>query len=252
MSNTSTVTPYESEGSVEVGAGSVCVAGALAVVAWLCEETPEERAVRDGLELQRGRELAGAPTAGLAAGASTRRVSTTALHVRDCESFVRTATALGYRQERLAATPAATGSPSPVLLRNQRGERIAVARNARGRVVVQTAGGPSRVKRIVRQHVVDRALEHLRSSGTGVEHRVLADGSVQIVANASGGSECRVQVQQDGRAWIDIDRVRGPGCSTMVQDLTHAMGAEVEATRRKDAFFQLPGEPTKTEVKVGR
>jgi adenylate cyclase class IV len=49
---------------------------------------------------------------------------------------------------------------------------------------------------------------------------------------------------------VDVAKVQGNRCETIVRDLANAIGAEVKQTRKKDSYFQLPGEPAKTTQRV--
>lgn len=268
MSNTSTVTPYDSRAmSAAVGVGlglaAVCVvgvaAGAIAVARWLAEETPEDRAAMDRIKGERRRERLRSRTV-TAAGTSARhelpRLNTIALHLRDAESLLRSAEKLGYQREPLVQpSPTLTEQPL-VLLRGAAGERLAIERNATDRLVVHTAGDRSRVQALVRQHTLDQAVEHLASKGMAVQTAALANGEMQILArerNASrrgGAATVKTQVRTDGTAWVDVDCIRGNRCENVVSELAQAIGGEVSSMAKKDAYFQLPGEPTKTRVRV--
>jgi hypothetical protein len=70
------------------------------------------------------------------------------------------------------------------------------------------------------------------------------------IGQPGGAAEMRAQVRADGSACVDIDKCRGNRCEVFVSELAQAIGGTVSGTTRKDAYFQLPGEPTKTRVKV--
>jgi hypothetical protein len=88
-----------------------------------------------------------------------------------------------------------------------------------------------------------------------VRTATLPNGEVQILAREQSGQRdgaavIKTQVLADGTAWVDIDKIRGSRCQQIVQQIADTVGAEVRSCDKKDAFFQLPGEPTKTNVKV--
>lgn len=266
MSNTSTVTPYDaSAAGAAMGAGiglaAACLvglaAGAVTVARWLAEETPEDRAALTRRKAERRRERVQGQPPRLAltrTPTALPALTTVALHLRDAEALLHTAEQLGYRRIPLSQ-PAVPLAAQPVLLRNDAGERLAIGRNARGRLVVATAGDRQRVQALVRQHTVDRAVEHLARQGMHVQTARLANGEVQIVAreqatpSRDGAAAVKTQVRTDGTAWVDIDGVRGQRCATMVADLAQAIGGAVTSMAKKDAYFQLPGEPTQLRVK---
>lgn len=59
-----------------------------------------------------------------------------------------------------------------------------------------------------------------------------------------------VQIHQDGSLWADVDKIRGPRCKELVAGLAQAVGGEVVESVQKEAFYQLPGEPTKTRLQL--
>ena len=63
-------------------------------------------------------------------------------------------------------------------------------------------------------------------------------------------AEVRTQVHTDGTVWVDVDKVKGNRCQEIVADLAGAIGGQVSSMTKKDAYFQLPGEPTEVKVKV--
>lgn len=274
MSNTSTVTPYASEtsdtgASIAAGAaaestlavGAACaigaVAGAVAVAQWLAEDTPEDRTVLDNAKADRRRERV-AQRERVELGrdaASVRPLTSVSLHLRDPETLVRSAEKLGYRLEPLAAPAEALRSQPQILLRSSAGDRLAILRDRAGRVVLQTAGSRERVTTLVRRHTADRVAEHLSARGMDVQTATLPSGEVQILAREQGGrgdgaAVVKTQVLADGNAWVDVDKIRGSRCEQIVQQIAEAVGGEVRSVEKKDAYFQLPGEPAKTNVKV--
>lgn len=88
-----------------------------------------------------------------------------------------------------------------------------------------------------------------------VETARLSSGEVQIRAREQAGrrggaAEVKAQVRSDGRVWIDVDNIRGNRCEEIVSGFAEAIGAEVSGTKKKDAYYQLPGEPARTSVRV--
>lgn len=273
MSNTSTVSPYDvrattsydASGAGEaLGAGialaGICLVGlavgAVTVARWLAEETPEDRAALDRRVTERRRErLQGSPPPVICADPPTTRpeLTTVPLRVHELEPLLRTAEQLGYHRVSLGQ-PTSPQAPQPVLLCNATGERLAIGRNARGRLEVCTAGDRQRVQALVRQHTVDRAMEHFARQGLQVQTARLANGEMQIVArehatpDLAEAAAIKTQVCTDGTAWVDVDGVRGPRCATLVANLAQAIGGEVTSVATKAAYFQLPGEPTHLRV----
>jgi len=231
----------------------------MALAHWLAEETPEDRMALERLQEERRRERLRRQTTRadlLDTRLDPQRLTTVSLHLRNPESLVWSAEKLGYRLEPVAQPSARVAEQPLLLLRRPSGERLAIARNARGRVIVQTAGDRSRVQALVRQHTLDRTLEHLGRRGMNVQTATLANGEVQILAreqNAGqrgGAAEIKAQVHTDGTTWVDVDCVRGTRCEAIVSELAQAIGGEVANMTKKNAYYQLPGEPTKVRQQV--
>lgn len=265
MSNTSNVTPYDStsssNGSAAITAAAVaCAAGVVYVARWLSEETEEDREAVARLKGERRRELlrvgADESDSVSAVRGSSFSITSVGLQLRNPESLVHTAVRLGYRMEPLATSTLSLAEQPQILLRRSSGERLAIARGESGRLVVHTAGDRGRVQDLVRQHTVDRAVKHLMGKGMGVRTVRLTSGEVQILAHErdtgrrGGAAEVKAQVNFDGTALVDVDKIRGDRCKEIVRDLAHAVGGEVSAMCKKDSYFQLPGEPAKSEVKI--
>ena len=271
------------------GVGAVCV-GAANAVRWLSEETPEDCAAVEMLkEVRRQERLHTAsgvimpqcthPLRSVSAGIPSRvsksishpklviassrtpvranveslKLTTASLHLRDTESLVRSAEKLGYRVAKPAVSKA---DDSRILLARATGERLALGRDTSGSLVLQTAGQQERIQSLMRQHTLDRAVEHLKSRGMTLQTATLANGEVQILAreqraNRRGGAaELKTQIRADGTVLVDVDKVKGGRCEGIVRDLADAVGGEVSRMKKKDSFFQLPGEPAKTKVRI--
>jgi hypothetical protein len=263
MSNTSSVTPYDSTTSAGsstsiADAAVACAAGVVAISRWLSEETEDDRGALERLKSERQRELLGGsrPTPLLGAHRDSLNITTVGLQLRNPKSLIHTAERLGYRVETLTHSSLSLPDQPQILLRRASGERLAIACGETGRLVVHTAGDRRRVQDLVRQHTVDRAVEHLASKGMGVRTAKLASGEVQILArerdsgSRGGAAEVKAQINVDGTALVDVDKVRGNRCEEIVHDFAQAVGGEVSDMTKKDSYFQLPGEPAKTEVKV--
>ena len=262
MSNTSTVTPYEEQAAsnpsimagAAAGIASGAVAGAVALAKWLAEETEEDRnAVQTAATERRQWRLAQAT-----ARRSAPQVESVGLCRKEPASLLRSAAALGFQ-----VRPAPFGVPcgsNLTLLRNAAGERLALEQTEEGRVVLHAVGGRAPIEKLVQQHTFDRVEEHLTRTGMSVRTTRLPNGELQLLATrAAGGStpigtdgaaEVRTQVRADGSAWIDIEKVRGPECQQLVAGIADAIGGRVASCNLKDAFYQQPGEPTRTKERV--
>lgn len=256
MSNTSTVTPYESSQGSQVGAGSLvgaCIAGAVVgtvqVARWLVEKTPEDMATLEQFEQTRRRELitCGMPTAA-ALPADVLRVASVTLRHRDVEGVVRAAESLGWRHTRIGAIDAAPGTMTLV---GPCQERLAITRGADGRVALHSAGSTRLAHAVVQRDTLVRAANHLRAKDTRLQLSATPNGEYELRATLGGVSAPATPVQaivhRDGDVTIDVD-CRGPICEDIVKDLANAIGGGVKETKRKPSYYQRPGEAAKLRV----
>lgn len=261
MSNTTDISPYDDDEPVsssssgyeswDSGAssssGGVCAA-ACDAVRWLCEVTDEDRAaVARAKGVQRNERLRAFFAQGQAPRITAARLTLTAL-----DPLLQSARNLGYKVQPLTSQ----ASSSSLFLQKGTGEWLAISRD-RGRLVVRAAGDMRQVHALMRQHTQDRVLEHLgKRMGMDIRAARLANGEIQISAretslrHSDGQAVMKAQVRQDGGLWVDVDGIRSNRCERVVADLAEAMGGEITAMKKKAAAFTLPGEPTKTAVRV--
>ena len=266
MSNTSSITPYSGSGS-SIGAGAgiaaACVVSAVAVTAsvakWLIAETGEDReAVRDLKDRQREErlELYWPDLDIMDRCMKPMPFTTVNLNLRNVESLIRSAESMGYELVRQDRDTDPLEGRSYFLLQGSSGKRLVIEQNEDGRLAIHSAGEVDSIESLVQRHTLDRVVEHLAERCTDVKTMVLSSGEVQILAKErdrgapGGAAEIKAQVRPDGRLWVDVDKVKGNRCTRIVSDIARAIGAEVESMRRKEACFQLPGEPTRTKVKI--
>lgn len=258
MSNVSEVTPYDTSNSsnesatAQAGIPVAAAVGALAVgcaaaVRWLVQESEADRAA---LAHSRARRAEVAVNCG--GNRPPQSLRTAHLHLRSPDTLVQTALGLGYWVE---TAPLADSAGQATLLRSPTGQRLALAPNAQGRLTLLAAGAGAGLGELLRQHSLDRALAHLTRQGMEVRTARLGTGEVQIVARETtpktgGAAEVKAQIRKDGSAWVDVDRIQGRRCEAIVAGLAEAMGGQASQVKKKDAWFQLPGEPAKTHVKI--
>ncbi len=250
MSNTSTITPYEIEpaslnlaGTATLSCADMVAAAAMAGASGLYQAA---RWLATGRQLT-PEELAEAETLGGFQMASLN------LHLQEPTTLMSTARSLGYRTVD-AQEPSLHGGTAPVLLENAIGERLAIMKNDHGRLSLHTAGDQALLHNLVSRHTEDRVLEHLKDKGMTLQLGRLGNGELQILAHEASGSpsdtaEIKTQVSRDGEVWVDIDHCRGRRCESIVQGIAEAVGGTVSTSAKKAAWYQLPGEPTKTRSK---
>ena len=245
MSNVTVATPYVASTSSAASTSSnpgadigAVIAGAVActaaVGAWLCEKDEHDLAARDAHRaVERERRLA-------------PPIDAIPLHCRDAETLIAAAGKLGYTTEKLE------NSAGQVLLRRGNGDRLALVSTTSG-LVMHTSGPRSLAHEVVRQHVVDGTERYLRSRGLtptvrqrGADIEVIAAETATVTKNPADVS---AKVYADGRIRLDID-CAGNKCETIRDELTEQLGLQVEADKKKDAFFTLPGELTRTSTRV--
>ena len=295
MSNVSLVSMYDSVQTAlaRMGEGVDAVCAATANIArWLAEDTEEDRAaverlreqLRDDRKASAGyvdsvphkvqslrhtsARLTGSRSEALTHSAQKLRatpgslrgksagqlhITSVGLHLSNPESLTRSAEKLGYS----VIEPAASTVDNPeILLQSASGERLAIAMNDKGKLALHTAGDHGSVQPLIRQHTLDRAVEHLSSKGMTIRKVELPSGDMQILAREriggqrGGPAEIKTRIRDDGAMWVDIDRVKGKRCQEIVSELASAVGGEVSSMDKKAAYFQLPGEPTRTKVRI--
>lgn len=251
MSNTATVTPYDAntnleEGSSEVSAaiGAVIGGAIVGAVAILSEETDADReAVARLREQQRTERLQAAKPAQLA------------LHISDTHSLILAAEKLGYKREAITSPAVDVKRTRPVLLRDSTGKQLVLLTKKKG-TVVASLQGVSPIQALVRQHTLSTTKRFLEEKYKDVTAKSLANGDIEIQAReqatneAGGQATITTQVRKDGRVEIDVDCVKGSRCEAIVNDYADAIGGKDTGTRKKEAFWELPGESTKTKVRI--
>ena len=261
MSNTSDLTPYSGNESVGNGAADLAgacivgvVVGGIALAKWLSEETAQDRTARDRLhdEQRRERLQLGRYKDFCTARTETQAIRAVGLTIRELEPLILSAEKMGYRPETLSNRKI---DRHHVLLRGAKGERMLISRTADERLALFTAGPVTRAKDLVRQHTLDRTMEFFRNRSMDARSVKLTTGDVQIHATGTnapkgGPAALKIQVRTDGTLRVDVDRVKGRGCEQIVTGLANTVGARVADMKKKDAFFQLPGEPVNAGIRV--
>jgi len=209
------------------------------------EQREEVRAVEQEYREKMGQMETAAPS----------EFKTLNLHLEDSQTLMSAAADLGYRVVQ-APDVSLHDAASPVLLERGDGGRIAITRNEQGRLGIHTAADQGLLHALMSRHTEERVLSHLANKGMNLQTARLANGEMQILSSepdagqVGGAAEVKTQVRSDGTAWIDVDECRGRRCEDIVQQIAGAVGGTVTETTKKDAWFQLPGEPTRTRVKT--
>lgn len=263
MSNTTVVAPVAvAAGGVGIAAALVggCIVGLVAAASWVCQETEEDRKAVAEYHQSRRKELLENPQPHIAKfdmiHEAWPQLKAESLYMKNPDTLVQSAQGIGYRLEPLADTKRPLKEQPYIFLRKPTGERLAISFNQDRQIVLTTAGDDLRLRHLVRQHTVDRALDHLQKKGMTIQTAKLANGELQILAkeqtnkHGDGLAELKAQVRNDGTAWIDVDRLQGNRCQEIVQEFAEAVGGKVIDTKMKVASFQLPGESAKTNIKV--
>jgi len=260
MSNTSSVTPYNADGTGQLATalGVAAVSACAALVTWLSEEDAADRALTERRAAEERQErIAGVPMTSVPT-ATGRPLTTVSLNLRSSESIVRSAQKLGYHVERpqYSSSSAPLAAYAPVFLKNADGARLAVLHNSAGRVEIATVGNTARTTNLVRQHSLDQTTALMASLGMQVQTATVANGEAQVfgreqgVGKRDGKAAVKVQIRANGQLDVDVDCVQGRRCERIVNDLAAAVGGTATKVTKKTAYFEEPGEPTKTQVKV--
>lgn len=225
MSNTSEVTPYETQSSsFESSVDN-------AAVRWLEEEA---RAAVESVRTDRKHQRL------------EHRV--TALNTHQVEPLLSSARKLGYRVESLPAN-----SPT-YLLRGAAGERLAVTTEAKGRLAIQTLGEQTSVQSLMHKYTLDRSVEHFRKRGMQVHETTLPNGEVQLQAREleplgqGGSAHVTTRIRRDGSVHLDVNGLNGSRCEEIVSRFAEAVGGSVIDTKLKDSYYHVPAEKPKVRL----
>jgi hypothetical protein len=253
MSNTSVVTPYEESESTSrsvveaedlAGGG---IAEAIGEIAAFFADRDADRASDRVSAAVRGQQTAD----DFRRRRQTQKVPLVSvnLHLADAGSLLRSAPEAGFRLTSRLARPKA----DLLVLENPRGERLVIEQARVGGVRMHAVGTRAPINDLMRQHTLDRALEHLRNSGREVMSQTLASGEVQILAR--GGSEAstgelHAQIRQDGSSVLDVVGAQGPKGMELVRGFAEATGGVITETVKKAEYFTRPGELRRNKVRA--
>lgn len=229
----------------------------MALAKWLADESAEEKMSAERASSLRRQDRLASVQRDLARNhRSAGRIATAGLHVRQPETLVQAAASLGFRTvpARPGALPGVTQNAA-ILLANAAGDRLAILVKPSGGVTVHAAGGSNRIESLVRQHTVERVQQHLQARGYSATMTTRQNGEVGIQAREArpvSGTQAKIEatVRANGVVDLDIDCVKGSRCEVIVNDLASAVGGRVSGQHKKEAYFQLPGEPVKAQVRV--
>lgn len=269
MSNTSTITPYDDTtetyyvdddqaGHAYTSGNSVAATSTISIhelARWLAvgsQPTVEQLADMHAIEQEYQAKMeeleASNPTL-----SHLPKLTTLNLHMNDLSSLLDTAVKLGYSAVKVADCKP---DVAPTLLQHVDGTRIAISLNRLEKLSLHSISNVDSLRSLVSHHAQRQVLKHLSDKGMQFDSAKLPNGELQILAQEpsrgqrGGTAKIKAQINLDGTAWVDIDKCTGNRCENVVQQLASAMSGKVTSTRKKDAYFQLPGEPTKTQVKL--
>jgi len=253
MSNTSTVTPYESAN----GSGTSTSSAIGDVFSWL-SDTDDDRAVDQQAKEARNRQLY--KDISRTRTISAPNVVSIELHMKTADTLMRSVGNAGYKvvQEvpRLNA--------DFLIIQSPKGERVAVEQMHNGGVRLYAAHSRAKIDEIMRRHTVERAVEHLTGAGLQVTRKDLPNGEVQLLARRAGplsgsskrgsgpqgNEELHAQIYKDGSSVLDVVDVKGPRCEEIAKNFAEATSGQIRATNKKDDYYCLPGELRRERVRA--
>lgn len=268
MSNTSTITLYDDTaetyyvddsltGQADTAENSAAATSTTSIQEWVrwlaagSQPTAQQLADLHAIEQEyqaRMEELeASTPTL-----SHPPKLTTLNLHMNDLSSLLDTAAKLGYSTVKVAGCKP---DVAPALLQHSDGTRIAISVNRLEKLSLHSISNVDSLRSLVSEHAQRQVLKHLSDRGMQFDSVKLPNGELQILAREpslgqpGGAAQIKAQVRSDGATWIDIDKCKGNRCEAIVQQFAATMGGKVTSTRKKDAYFQLPGEPARTQVK---
>jgi hypothetical protein len=240
MSNTSTVTPYESDSVTDTSTSSAIDD----LFSWL-GDTDEDRATDQSaketrnrqlyIDMSRSRTIAAPPVVSIE------------LHMKTAETLMRSVSNAGYKVVREVPRVNADF----LIIQSPKGERVAVEQMHKGGVRVHAAHSRTRIDQIVRRHTLDRAVAHLTSGGMQVIQKELPNGEIQLVGRGltpQGKQELHAQIHKDGSSVLDVVDVKGPRCEEIARRFAEATDGQITATNKKDSYYCLPGELRRERV----
>ena len=263
MSNTADVSPYESDSAVTreyssasagetasaisgaaLAVGVAAAIGAIACARFLVQSTEGQRAARAARRRSDYARLA---------HEARSNPATVALRV-PLASMLESSRTLGFRPVSIPDPhPELKGDAAPVLLQNDRGERIAL-QNFRGRLMASSRGDLALLHRVVHQNQLIAAAKHLQAvSGRPVRMRNLPDGALEVQASeptsgaAGAPATLTARIASHGATTLDISGTKGTRCDQLLADYARAVSGEPRNVRFKPAYYDtvLPGEPAR-------
>ena len=241
MSNTSTVTPYESGGGSNTST-STAIAD---VFSWL-SDTDEDRAVDQRAKEARNRQLY--KDISRTSAISAPPVVSIELHMKKADTLMRSVSNAGYK----IVQEVPRVNTDFLIIQSPKGERVAVEQMHTGGVRMYAVHSKARINEIMRRHTFDQAMEHMTNGGMQVIHKELPNGEIQLKgcgSTAAGKQELRAQIRNDGSSILDVVDVKGPRCDEIAKRFAEATGGQITGTKKKDDYFCLPGELRRERVR---
>lgn len=179
------------------------------------------------------------------------KLATLNLYQNNLSSLVKSVAEQGYQ---VISSPSALQG-SATLLQHANGSRAAITINPQEKLSLH-ATNTELLRNLANHHTQRQVNQFLTSKGIKFQSARLPGGELQILAHEPVTEEredvaqIKAQVGMNGETWIDIDQCRGNRCETIVQQFAEAIGGRVTSTSKKDAYFEMPGEPAKTQIKL--
>jgi len=129
-------------------------------------------------------------------------------------------------------------------------------RGTDGRFVVHSSGEVKKVNALMRQHSIDRAVEHLAGRGMSVQTRARSNGDIEVVAreqpgkHPDGAAKVTAMVFDDGRVHLDVAKIRGRRCEEITTGFAEAIGGVISGDKKKDDYFMIPAGAATPSVRV--
>lgn len=260
MSNTSSVTPYV---TAPVVAAAATTMGVVLLGRWLFEENDDDRTRRKERRRASCRQTLDRSVAASSENQTAPKIShrpqltSVALHARNMDSILHAAARLGYRVEAPRAAVPTVGVPNRSIRLRRGTERLGVVVDESGAISLHTAGSAQRIQLLMQRHSLDRALAHAGKQDMDLQTQRLANGEIEIGVrerssrHPDGQAALRARIRKDGVTCLDVDGIAGTRCREITEAFAEAIGGVVSDTHYKDAFYVLPGEPTRVDTRAG-
>lgn len=174
-------------------------------------------------------------------------IASVSLKLRNPETLVKSAINLGFKLNTQTKAPL-QNQPRIVLVRPS-GETLTIRKRETGGLAIETTkGNSSLINKVIEQHSIEQAINHLKGKCGSVKVEKGNNGEYVIVGQEKnrgqkdGAARITVRVSKNGITKMDVSNIKGRRCEEIINRLTGAIGGECIEIKKKSEYFQLPAE----------